>query len=77
MATREVELTSSWTQITDGTQTVQIQVMGGTMWLRDSPTRPSSNAKGHSITAPSWIGVSPPQQMWARATGTATTIMVT
>ncbi len=38
MATREVELTSSWTQITDGTQTVQIQVMGGTMWLRDSPT---------------------------------------
>lgn len=77
MATKEINLTSEWVQITDGTQTVQIQVMGGTMWLRDSPTKPSASAKGHSVSSPNWIGVTPPQQMWARSSGGTTSIMVT
>jgi len=77
MASKDYTLTTDWQKITDGTQSVQIQVIAGTMWLRDSPTKPASNAKGHSVVAPQWIGVTPPQEVWVRASGGQTTIIVT
>lgn len=76
MATREVTLTSEWTQITDGTEDVMIQVISGTMYLRDSPTKPGSSDKGHSVTG-SWVGITKPQQAWARAGGSNTSIVIT
>lgn len=77
MASKDLTLTSDWQQITNGTQDVQLQVMGGTIWLRDSPTKPAANAKGHIVSTMEWMGITAPQQMWARSQGGNATIIVT
>ena len=77
MASKDYTLTSEWQQITNGTQDVQLQVLSGTIWLRDSATKPSVNAKGHIVSTMMWIGITAPQQMWARSQGGQTTIIVT
>ncbi|POP43348.1 hypothetical protein CHU32_09720 [Superficieibacter electus] len=75
MATQEKRLTTEWTQITDGTQDATIQVLGGVIYLRDSPTKPLDTEKGHVID--DWVSVSPPQQAWVRSTWGITNIVVT
>lgn len=77
MASKDLTLTSDWQQITDGTQDVQLQVLGGTIWLRDSPKKPSANAKGHILSTMEWIGITAPQQMWGRSSGNQSIIIVT
>ncbi|MDF9909610.1 UNVERIFIED_ORG: hypothetical protein OKW14_001536 [Pantoea brenneri] len=77
MATKDIDLTTDWKQVTDGTQTVQIQPLNMTVWVRDSPAKPSANAKGHPLRAEQWLGITPPQQIWARTSGGTTTILVT
>ncbi|HCJ9394982.1 TPA: hypothetical protein NV922_001288 [Escherichia coli] len=62
MASKDLTLTSDWQQITNGTQDVQLQVMGGTIWLRDSHTKPAANAKGHIVSTMEWMGIASPSQ---------------
>jgi hypothetical protein len=77
MPSKDLTLTSDWQQITDGTQDMQLQVLGGTIWLRDSPKKPAANAKGHIVSTMEWIGITAPQQMWARSQGSNASIIVT
>ncbi|PNK64554.1 hypothetical protein A6J33_018080 [Pantoea sp. FDAARGOS_194] len=77
MASKDLTLTSDWQQITDGTQDVQLQVLGGTIWLRDSAKKPTANAKGHIVSTMEWIGITSPQQMWGRSQGGNASIIVT
>jgi len=77
MASKDLTLTSDWQQITDGTQDVQLQVLGGTIWLRDSAKKPTANARGHILETKEWIGITAPQQMWGRSSGGQSIIIVT
>jgi hypothetical protein len=77
MPSKDLTLTSDWQQITDGTQDMQLQVLGGTIWLRDSAKKPAANAKGHIVSTMEWIGITAPQQMWARSQGSNASIIVT
>ena len=77
MPSKDLTLTSDWQQITDGTQDMQLQVLGGTIWLRDSTKKPAANAKGHIVSTMEWIGITAPQQMWARSQGSNASIIVT
>ena len=77
MASKDETLTTEWKQVTDGTQSVSIQVISGTAWFRDSPTKPANNVQGHQVPSPRWLGVTPPQQMWGRSSGGEAKIIIT
>lgn len=75
MATRDITLTPEWVQITDGTQEATVQVLGGIMYLRDSPDEPGATLQGHVIR--DWVSISPPQKAWVRAPWGKVFIVVT
>lgn len=75
MATEEITLTTDWLQITDGTDEAAIQVIGGIIYMRDSPTKPGATDKGHVIN--DWASATAPQQIWIRSPWGRTEVVVT
>ncbi len=74
MATEERKLNSEWTQITDGTQSKSIQVISGTVIMRDQETKPDATATGHQVTG--WMHITPPTRCWVRSSSTSTTVTI-
>jgi acyl dehydratase len=56
---------SAYVQISDGTQTKALQVLGGVVSMVDADSQPPSNANGHLISK--WITITPPTQAWVAA----------
>lgn len=76
MATKDYpSISADWIQITDGTQQAALQVLSGTLFLRDSATKPGKSEKGHLISG--WIVITTPQQAWVRASSSTASAVVT
>ncbi|MBL5924968.1 hypothetical protein [Enterobacter asburiae] len=67
MTTETLKISSTWQQISDGTQTKSVQVLSGVIQMVDSDSAPSTSSAGHVISG--WISVTPPTKAWVRATG--------
>lgn len=75
MATRRISLTSAWQQVTDGSQSVLIQI-SGVIYLCDSEAQPERGAPVHTLTG--FISVNPPVKAWVRSGPDSTaTIIIT
>lgn len=64
MTTRQLEITTDWQKITDGTQTALFDVLSGAIMLHDAATKPAANAPGHRIDGQ--ITIYPPTVAWVR-----------
>ncbi|HDR2753911.1 TPA: hypothetical protein QCJ76_002514 [Enterobacter asburiae] len=65
MTTQTLAVTTTWQQISDGTQTKSLQVLSGFIQMVDSDTAPSTSAAGHVIS--DWVNVTPPTKAWIRS----------
>lgn len=64
MTTRKMTLTQEWQQVTNGADSVLIQVMSGVVYLCDSPARPEAGAPAHIFY--DLVQISPPTRAWIR-----------
>lgn len=68
MATRQLELTNKWLQLTTGKEEVLLQVMSsGGVFVFDSMTRPDDEAVGYFIAPLGSCRITPPTAAWIRA----------
>ncbi|HCM1914670.1 TPA: hypothetical protein N3A33_000507 [Salmonella enterica subsp. salamae serovar 28:r:e,n,z15] len=67
MATRKIMLTRDWQQVTDGTQTVVIQVFD-VFQICDSQDKPGEDAPALRFSGTT-ITITPPTKAWIRALG--------
>ncbi|EGL7480387.1 hypothetical protein MOR33_005008 [Salmonella enterica] len=67
MATRKIMLTRDWQQVTDGTQTVVIQVFD-VFQICDCPDKPGEDAPALRFSGKT-LTITPPTRAWVRATG--------
>ncbi|KFK95034.1 MULTISPECIES: hypothetical protein [unclassified Serratia (in: enterobacteria)] len=74
MATRVLDLTAAWVKVTDGTNTVTVQVKSGLVRLVDSPTAPAVDAQGHVVD--DWVTITPPTVGWIKSESAASTAAV-
>ena len=66
MATTAKTIGREWQQITDGTQTALVQIIGAAD-VCDSETQPTEEADSHPM-ANILLNISPPTVMWIRST---------
>lgn len=64
MATRQITVGHEWQQITDGTQSVVVQLLG-TADVCDSPTKPTEAHPAHNFNN-TVLTITPPTVMWVR-----------
>lgn len=77
MATQDFQLSSGWTQLTDGTQQASIQVISGAVYVRDAQSKPSANGKGHYLKSLQWLVATAPQKIWVRPAGNSALVIAT
>lgn len=65
MATTEKTIRREWQQITDGTQSVLVQIFGSAD-VCDNPEMPGETHPAHSFSNTT-LTVTPPTVMWARS----------
>ncbi|EBV5082451.1 hypothetical protein DO659_03405 [Salmonella enterica subsp. enterica serovar Minnesota] len=67
MATRKIMLTRDWQQVTDGTQTVVIQIPDA-FQICDSPEKPEEDAPALQFTVKT-LTITPDTVAWVRLRG--------
>ncbi|HCM1954399.1 TPA: hypothetical protein N3A08_003489 [Salmonella enterica subsp. salamae serovar 9,46:z4,z24:z39:z42] len=67
MTTRKIMLTRDWQQVTDGTQTVVVQVFD-VFQICDSPEKPSEDSPALRFSGKT-LTITPPTRAWMRTLG--------